>query len=112
MHRGSLSQCKSCVLFVLLNRKITVCFFCRVDALVYMLKIRLYIIDVINDENVQFLLKIATDLSDEKLRLSLLQEATKQWFSLRGFSVTSQLLEQYKKTTKTNIKGTKRNYIR
>ena len=65
------------------------------------------IVDVISDENVQFLWEIATDLSDEKLHLSLLQEATKQWFSLGGFSVTSQFLEQYKKATKTNIKGTK-----
>ena len=64
-------------------------------------------VDVISDDNVKFLWEIATDLSDEKMHLSLLQEATKEWFILRGFSVTSQLLEQYKKTTKKNIKGTK-----
>ena len=64
-------------------------------------------VDVISDDNVKFLWEIATDLSDEKMHLSLLQEATKEWFILRGFSVTSQLLEQYKKATKKNIKGTK-----
>ena len=64
-------------------------------------------IEVVGDENVKFLWEIATDLSDEKLQLSLLQEATKQWFTLRGFSVASQLLEQYKRATKKNIKGTK-----
>ena len=47
-------------------------------------------IEVVGDENVKFLWEIATDLSDEKLQLSLLQEATKEWFT-RGFSVASQL---------------------
>ena len=51
--------------------------------------------EVVGDENVRFLWEIATDLSNEKLQLSLLQEATKEWFILRGFSVASQLLEQY-----------------
>ena len=64
-------------------------------------------IEVVGDENVKFLWEIATDLSDEKLQISLLQEATKEWFTLRGFSVASQLLEQYKRATKKNIKGTK-----
>ena len=39
-------------------------------------------IEVVGDENVKFLWEIATDLSDEKLQLSLLQEATKEWFTL------------------------------
>ena len=64
-------------------------------------------IEVVGDENVKFLWEIATDLSDEKLQLSLLQEATKEWFTFRGFSIASQLLEQYKRATKKNIKGTK-----
>ena len=65
-------------------------------------------IEVVGDENVKFLWEIATDLSNEKLQLSLLQEATKEWFTLRGFSVASQLLEQYKRATKKNIKGTRK----
>ena len=64
-------------------------------------------IEVVGDTNVKFLWEIATDLSDEKLQLSLLQEATQEWFTLRGFSVASQLLEQYKRATKKNIKGMK-----
>ena len=64
-------------------------------------------IEVVGDENVKFLWEIATDSSDEKLQLSLLQEATKEWFTLRGFSVASQLLEQYKRATKKNTEGTK-----
>lgn len=62
---------------------------------------------VVGDENVKFLWEIATDLSDDKLQLSLLREVTQEWFTLRGFSVASQLLEQYKRATKKNIKGTK-----
>ena len=62
---------------------------------------------VVGDENVKFLWEIATDLSDDKLQLSLLREVTQEWFTLRGFSVASQLLEQYKRVTKKNIKGTK-----
>ena len=64
-------------------------------------------VDVISDDNVKFLWEIATNMSDEKMHLSLLQEATKEWFILRGFSVTSQLLEQYKKATKRISKAQK-----
>lgn len=63
--------------------------------------------EVVSDENIKFLWEIATDLSDEKIQLLLLREVTQEWFTLRGFSVASQLLEQYKRATKKNIKGTK-----
>ena len=69
-------------------------------------------IEVVGDENVKFLWEIATDLSDEKLQLSLLQEATKEWFTLRGFSVATQLLEQCKRATLKEQKEQERNYIR
>ena len=64
--------------------------------------------EVVSDKNVKFLWKIATDLLDEKLQLLLLQEVTNEWFILRGFSVASQPLEQYKRATKKNIKGTRK----
>jgi len=63
--------------------------------------------EVVGDENVKFLWEIATDISDERLKTSLLREVTQEWFTIRGFSVTSRLLEHYKMATKKNIKGTK-----
>jgi len=63
--------------------------------------------EVMGDENVKYLWEIASDLSDEKLKISLLREVTQEWFTIRGFSIVSQLLEQYKLATKKNIKGTK-----
>ena len=63
--------------------------------------------EIVSDKNVKFLGEIATNLLDEKLQLLLLQEVTNEWFILRGFSLASQLLEQYKRATKKNIKGTK-----
>ena len=43
-------------------------------------------------------------------QLSLLQEATQEWFALRAFSVANQLLEQYIRATKKDIEQEK-NYI-
>ena len=63
--------------------------------------------EVVCDENVKFLWEIATDISDEKLKMSLLQEVAQEWLTIRGFSIASQLLEQCKLATKKNIKGTK-----
>ena len=63
---------------------------------------------IVSDKNVKFLGEITTDLLDEKLQLLLLQGVTNEWFILRGFSVASQLLEQYKRATKKNIKGTRK----
>ena len=63
--------------------------------------------EVSGDENVLFLWEIATDLSQDKLSFTLLRETVQEWFTIRGFSVASKLLEQYKAATKKNIKGTK-----
>ena len=62
---------------------------------------------IMTNENVVFLWGIATDLADMKQSLALLQEVVQLWYTLRGFSITSQLLEQYKKATKSTIKGKK-----
>ena len=64
---------------------------------------------IVSNENVRFLWEIATtELSDdEKHSLELLHEVVNLWFTIRGFSVTSHLLEQYKKATKTTVKGRK-----
>ena len=65
--------------------------------------------EVVGDENVLLMWEIATDLQlpDDRVAISLLQEAAQEWFTIRGFSVASQLLEQYKRATKKNIKGSK-----
>ena len=63
--------------------------------------------EVVGDENVLFMWEIAADLPDNRVAISLLREAAQEWFTIRGFSVASQLLEQYKRATKKNIKGSK-----
>ena len=59
--------------------------------------------------NVLFLWEIATDLPEDKSRQSLLllQEVVQLWYSMRGFSIANNLLEQYKKAMKTTTKGRK-----
>ena len=37
----------------------------------------------------------------------LLSEISTLWFTIRGFSVASKLLEDYKRGMKKNVKGTK-----
>ena len=63
---------------------------------------------VLGDENVRFLweIAVATELND-MYSAELLQEVVNLWFTIRGFSVVGQLLEQYKKATKSTIKGKK-----
>ena len=63
--------------------------------------------EIMTNENILFLWGIATDLADTKQSLALLQEVVQLWYTIRGFSITSQLLEQYKKATKSTIKGKK-----
>ena len=61
--------------------------------------------EIMTNKNILFLWGIATDLADTKQSLALLQEVVQLWYTIRGFSITSQLLEQHKKTTKSTIKG-------
>ena len=63
--------------------------------------------EIMTNENILFLWGIATDLADTKQSLALLQEVVQLWYTIRGFSITSQLLEQYKKATKSTTKGKK-----
>ena len=64
---------------------------------------------IINNANVLFLWEIATDLLEDKSRQSslLLREVVQLWYSMRGFSIASSLLEQYKRAMKTTTKGRK-----
>lgn len=63
--------------------------------------------ETIDDENLIFLWEIATDMSHGRQSSKLLQEVVELWYAIRGFSITSKLLEQYKKATKTTTKGRK-----
>ena len=65
------------------------------------------IIEILMDPNVKFLWEIAANLPDEKQSMELLRAVVELWFVIRGFSITSQLLEHYKKATKSTIKGKK-----
>ena len=64
---------------------------------------------IINSANVLFLWEIATDLPEDTSRQSslLLCEVVQLWYSMRGFSIASSLLEQYKRAMKTTTKGRK-----
>ena len=62
------------------------------------------ICEISTNENVR---EMATDLSDEKQLIGLLREVIELWFTIRGFSIANQLLEQYKIATKSTIKGKK-----
>jgi len=53
------------------------------------------------------LCEIATDISDEGLKILLLREVTQEWFTIRGFSVASRLLEHYKLQLKRISKAPK-----
>ena len=61
----------------------------------------------IDDENLNFFWEVAADLSHGRQSSKLLQEVVELWYAIRGFSITSELLEQYKKATKTTTKGRK-----
>ena len=63
--------------------------------------------ETIDDENLIFLWEVATDMSHGRQSSKLLQEVVELWYVIRGFTITSKLLEQYKKATKTTTKGRK-----
>jgi len=61
----------------------------------------------VDDENLNFLWKVVTDKSNGRQSSKLLQEVVQLWYVIRGSSITSKLLEEYKKLTKTTTKGRK-----
>ena len=63
--------------------------------------------EVVSSENVQFHWEVATTEEINDYTLELLHEVVNLWFTVRGFSIASRLLEEYKKATKTTIKGKK-----
>ena len=87
--------------------------FLAIESIIYKILIKGELKDeiltrVLGDENVRFLweIAVATELND-MYSAELLQEVVNLWFTIRGFSVVGQLLEQYKKATKSTIKGKK-----
>ena len=58
-------------------------------------------------ENVRFHWMLICDLHDEAKSLQLLQDVIEVWFTIRGFCVAGKLFEDYKKATKTNVRGKK-----
>ena len=63
--------------------------------------------EVVSSENVRFHWEVATTEEINDYTLELLHEVVNLWFTVRGFSIASHLLEEYKKATKTTIKGKK-----
>ena len=59
------------------------------------------------NEAVRFHWDLIADFQNETDSLQLLREAINLWHTIRGFSVASKLFEDYKKATKTNVRGTK-----
>lgn len=62
---------------------------------------------VLTDKNVLYIWKLAVDISDETISKELLLEIITLWFTIRGFSISSRLFEQYKQINQKTIKGTK-----
>ena len=61
--------------------------------------------ETIDDENLIFLWEVTGDTSHGTQSSKLLQEVVELWYVIRGFSITSKLLEQYKKATTKGRKG-------
>ena len=56
--------------------------------------------------NILFYWELISDLEQEK-SLVLLRDVIELWFTVRGFALTNRLFEEYKQTSKSNIKGKK-----
>ena len=59
-----------------------------------------------SNPNILFFWELISDLEQEKSMI-LLQDVIDLWFTVRGFAVTNRLFEEYKKASKSNIKGKK-----
>ena len=62
---------------------------------------------MVADENILFHWDLIMHDFDTSVSNTVLQDIFTLWFTVRGFSITSKLLEEYKKTTKSTVKGTK-----
>ena len=62
---------------------------------------------VVTDDNVLFYWDFVMHDFANEVSTALLHDVVSLWFTIRGFAVTSNLFEQYKKTTSKNIKGNK-----
>ena len=60
-----------------------------------------------SNENVVFHWEQISEIPEEAHSLKLLREVIDLWFTIRGFSVTNRLFEEYKRASKINIKGKK-----
>ena len=58
-------------------------------------------------ENVRFHWMLICDLHDEAKSFELLQDVIGVWFTIRGFTIAGKLFEDYKKATKSNVRGKK-----
>ena len=86
--------------------------FCAIEEVTYeMLKkgsTKEEVIDKVMDhQTVDFYWDIITDGLNEDWSAQLLRDITTLWFTIRGYSVASKLLEEYKHGLKKNVKGTK-----
>ena len=59
------------------------------------------------DKNVRLHWMQVCDLHVEAESLELLQDVIRVWFTIRGFSIAGKLFEDYKRATKTNVRGKK-----
>ena len=87
-------------------------FFCAVEEVTYdMLKKGCtkeeVIGKVMGHQTVDFYWDMITDGLNEDWSAQLLRDIATLWFTLRGYSVASKLLEEYKQNVKKNVKGTK-----
>lgn len=58
-------------------------------------------------ENVRLQWMLICDLHDEAESFELLQDVIGVWFTIRGFTIAGKLFEDYKKATKSNVRGKK-----
>lgn len=59
-----------------------------------------------SDPNILFYWELISDLKQEKSMI-LLHDVIELWFTVRGFTLTNRLFEEYKLASKCNIKGKK-----
>lgn len=65
------------------------------------------VLQTFNDSNVIFHWELISSVPEEADSLYLLREVIDLWFTVRGFSITNRLFEEYKEASKMNIKGKK-----
>jgi len=63
--------------------------------------------EMITNDNVLFHWDLVMFDFDTSVSNTLLRDIVTLWFTVRGFSITSKLFEEYKKATKSTVKGKK-----